>query len=323
MTTARSSDRAELALMVIGPERRERLIARYADGLSIRWGMTMDAARRYATGLVDDADPCAILALGQTWSVPDGKTLAAAELMESARATSYEVAGFTDDGMVLVGDGRLHLNQQMFTSMWLSVWPDTYTLADDEPTSPKMALPEVSEEPQQDGGDEHFDPHNLWVMVARTREDGLPLGEGLPLLGAHYRAVNWHKPEYEPSYGNSLDIPAYLAEHLADYRAGWADFREEFAGGDWLDYFNGLGECESDLAASAYLGRWLWQRVRADVVTEYGGTIKGFDVMFPWAPYYADAVFEAAPYAHPEWEIPADHPLAQCEGQTDLLFEAS
>lgn len=318
MTTARSSDRAELALMVIGPERRERLIARCADGLSIRWGMAMDAARRYATGLVDDADPAAILSAGQTWSQRDGHKLPGSEFFRCAGDTSYEVTGFTGDGMVMVGDGSLHLGTHLFASMWLTAWPDTYTLAD-EPQPPLAALPQP-DQAADEPGKEHFDPHNLWVMVSRTREDGLPVGEGLPLLGAHYRAVNWKKPEYEPSYGNALDVPVYLAEYLADYRAGWPDFREEFAAGDWLDYFNGLGECESDLAAAAYLGRWLWQRVRGDVATEYGGTVKDFDVMFPWAPYYADAVFEAAPYAHPEWEIPSDHPLAQCDGQTSLLF---
>ncbi|MEV4246997.1 hypothetical protein AB0J63_26735 [Streptosporangium canum] len=322
MTTARSSDRTELALMVIGPERRERLIARYADGLSIRWGMTMDAARRYATGLVDDADPVAILALGQTWSLPEGKTLAGAELVEVGRATSYAVAGFSDDGMVSVNDGRLHLNQQMFTNMWLTAWPDTYTLVDD-PQPPQSALSEPEEDEEDDEDEARFDPHSLWVMARRRRADRLPLGEGLPLLGTHYRAVNWHKPEYEPSYGNGLDVPAYLAEHLADYRAGWPDFRDQFNPRESLDYFNELGICEVDIAVAAYLGHWLWQRTRADVVTEYGGTVDDYDVMHMWSPTMADVVIAAAPYAHPEWEVPSDHPLAQCDGQTSLLFEAS
>lgn len=315
-----TSERAQLALMVIGPDRRERLIARYADRLSLTFGMTMPAARRYAQELVDDADPGAVLAIGQTWSQRDGKTIPGSELIKSVREKSYTVAGFTDDGMVVVGDGKLHLGTHLFTSMWLTAWPDTCDL-DEEPQPPQEPLPAEDDGDNSDEGD-RLDPRNLWVMVSRCREDGLPIGEGLPLLGVHYRAVNWKKPEYEPSYGNALDIPAYLDEHLADYRAGWSDFQAEFAGGDWLDYFNGFGACETDLAVAAYLGRWLWQRVRSDVVTEYGGTVDGYDVMFPWAPYYADAVLDAAPYAHPEWEIPADHRLAQCEGQGSLFAAA-
>lgn len=314
------TERAQLALMVIGPERRERLIVRYADGLSLTHGMTTAAARRYAQELVDDAAPGAVLAIGQTWSQEDGKVIPGSELIKSVREKSYTVAGFTDDGMVVVGDGTLHLGTHLFGGMWLTAWPDSYTL-DDEPEPPQAALPQPEEEEVHSDAD-RFDPRHLWVMVHRSSEDGLPIGEGLPILGAHYKAVNWKKPEYEPSYGNALDILAYLDEHLADYREGWADFRAQYDGGNWLDYFNGLGACEADLAVAAYLGRWLWQRVRSDVVHEYGGTVVDFDVMFAWAPYYADAVLEVAPYAHPGWEIPADHRLAQCDGQTGL-FEPS
>lgn len=316
MTSVHNAERAQLALMVIGPDRREKLVIRYADGLSLAHGMTMVAARRYAQELVDEADPGAVLAIGQTWSQRDGKAIPGGELIRSVREESYTVAGFTDDGMVVVGDGRLHLGTHLFTGMWLTAWPDTFTL-DDEPQPPQAELPDDEDDDQ--GDRERFDPHNLWIVAHRTREDGLPLGEGLPLLGADYRAVNWKKPEYEPSYGNALDIPAYLDANLDDYRAGWADFRAQYDGGNWLDYFNGLGGGEADLAVAAYLGRWLWQRVRSDVVHEYGGTVNDFDVMFPWAPYYADGVLEAAPYAHPEWEIPSDHRLAQCEGQGSLL----
>ncbi|MFG1683546.1 hypothetical protein ACGFNP_25480 [Nonomuraea sp. NPDC049269] len=313
------TERARLALIVIGPERRDRLISRYADGLVLTHGMSMNAARRYATELVDDADPGAVLSIGQTWSQRDGRSLPGGELILSVREKSYTVAGFTDDGMVEVGDGSLHLGAHLFAGMWLTGWPDTYTLADDEAQAPQAALPEPGEGDETPAGEDRFDPRSLWVMAHRSDENGLPLGEGLPLLTAHYRAVNWKKPEYEPSYGNALDVPAYLDEYLADYRAGWPDFRAQFKPGEWLDYFNGLGGCETDIAVAAYLGRWLWQRVRSDVVHEYGGTVDGFDVMFPWAPYYADAVLEAAPYADPEWEIPSDHRLAQCDGQRSLF----
>lgn len=311
-----TTERARLALMVIGPERRDRLITRYADRLSLTYGMTAESARRYTEGLADDADPAVLLAVGQTWSQPDGKILPGGELFGFAAAGSYTIVGFTGDGMVSVGDGTVHLGAHLFRGMWLTSWPDTFTL-EDEPEPPQQPIAEQPDKPTE--GEPDFDPRVLWVMAHRSREDGLPIGEGLPLLGDHYRAVNWRKPEYEPSFGNALDVPAYLEEHLADYRAGWPDFQNEFAGGDWLDYFNHLGACETDLAVAAYLGRWLWQRVRSDVVTEHGGTVNDYDVMFPWAPCYADLVLEVAQYAHPEWEIPADHRLAQCDGQADLF----
>ncbi|MEV0236929.1 hypothetical protein [Nonomuraea sp. NPDC050786] len=317
---AKQDERAQLALMVIGPERRERLITHYADGLSLAHGMSAAAARRYATELVDDADPGAVLRIGQTWTQRDGEKLPGGDVFRFAGEKSYTVVGFTDDGLVSVGDGKFHLNARLFRNMWLTAWPEEYTLIE-EPQPPQAALP-PPEEDAADGGDddeERFDPRNHWAMVHRCREDGLPTGEGLPLLGDDYRAVNWKKPEYEPCYGNALDIPAYLDKYLDDYRAGWPDFLATFKTAGWLDYFNALGACDCDVAVAAYLGRWLWQRVRSDVVAQYGGTVDEYDVMFMWAPFMADAVLEAAPYAHPEWEIPPDHPLAQCDGQADLF----
>lgn len=310
-----TTERARLALIVIGPERREQLIVRYADRLILAHGMTTTAARRYAQELVDDASPGAILAIGQTWSLRDGQQIPGSELFASARRRSHTVVGFTNDGLVSVGDGKFHLNPRLLAGMWLTAWPDTYTLAA-EPQPSQAPIFETSEQPSDN---DQFDPRRLWITAHRTNGDGLPTGEGIPLLSTHYRAVNWRKPGYPPSYGNALNVPAYLDEHLADYRAGWSDFRDQFKPREWLDYFNGLGACQADIAVAAHLGRWLWERVRADVVIEYGGTVKDFDVMFPWAPYYADAALEAAPYAHPEWEIPADHRLVQCDGQGGLF----
>jgi hypothetical protein len=310
-------------MMVIGPDRRERLIARYADGLSLRWGMTTGAARRYAAGLVDEAVPVAVLAVGQTWTQRDGEALPGGDLFRFAAEKSYTVTGFTEEGLVSVGDGKFHMNPRLFANMWLTAWPDHHTLID-EPQAPAAALPPPEEEETRDEGTDdegQFDPRNVWVTVSRA-DEAKPVPDWLPLLGDDYRAVNWRKPEYPPSYGNALDVPAYLDKHLADYRAGWPDFRDQFKTESWLDYFNEMGGCDCDIAVAAYLGQWLWQRVRSDVVAEYRGTVKDYDVMFMWGPYMADAVLEAAPYAHPEWEIPADHRLAQCEGQTSLM-EAS
>lgn len=312
------NERAQFALMVIGPARRERLITRYADGLSLRHGMSAAAARRYATGLVDDAIPAAVLAVGQTWTQRDGDALSGAGLVRSVAEKSYTVAAVTGDGLVSVCDGLRHMNPRLFQRMWLTAWPDEHTL-EDEPQPPAAALPPPEEEETSGDGEEQFDPHNLWVTVTRTRHDIPFRGDGLPLLGDHYRAVNWKKPEYPPCYGNSLDIPAYLAEHLADYRAGWPAFVDQFQRGvTSLAYFTDLGACECDIAVAAYLGSWLWQRVGSDVIAEYGGTVDDYDVMFQWGPYMADMVIEAAPYAHPEWEIPSDHRLAQCAGQMAL-----
>ncbi|MGR6921197.1 hypothetical protein ACU635_43735 [[Actinomadura] parvosata] len=317
------TERAQLALMVIGPDRRERLISSYADRLSLTHGMTAAAARRYATELVDDADSGAILRIGQTWTQRDGDSLPGAEISSSLQEKSYTVVGFTDDGLVSVGDGNLHLGAHLFARMWLTAWPPEHTLIE-EPQAPQAALAPPEEEVTGGDDEERFDPHQLWVMAHRASTDGLPRGEGLPLLGEDYQAVNWRKPEYEPSYGNVLDIPAYLGKYLTDYRAGWPDFRAQFQhqrGANVLTYFNTLGGCECDIAVAAYLGHWLWQRARSDVVTQYGGTVDDYDVMFMWGPFMADAVLEVALYAHPDWAIPADHPLARCDGQADLFSE--
>lgn len=321
----KTTDRASLAHMVIGPERAERLITRYADGLALRWGMRLEAARKYAEAVYAEAAPVMVLAPGQVWSRPDGKELpgdAIAGLLGQDPNEQWTVAGFSDDGMMVeVGRGVL-INPDIFNHLWLTAWPEQFTLNVEAPQPP--AKPIALESPGAAAGDgerdEEFDPRCVWFTAGRSDERGFRVGNGLPMLGDHYRAVNWYKPEYDPYYGNGLDVVAYLAEHLADYRAGWADFVAQWRSRDWIDHFNELdGGCECPVEVSAYLGRWLWQRVRADVVAEYGGTVDDYDVWTMWSPSKADAVIAAAPYADPEWEIPSDHPLGQCDGQLDLL----
>lgn len=328
-----TTDRAALAATVIGAERRTRLIERQADVLALEHGMPLDRARRYAGHQVDEAHAAVVLAVGQVWSRPEGVTLPGAALAGSRiAADSYTVLGFGQPGpsgqvMVQIGEGSW-VSIDTFESMWLTAWPETYTLRNEpHPLTVTGVLLEggaIEEEdaPAEEDGDagDGFDPRAVWFIAYRTGEAGFGTGEGLPLLSAPYRAVNWKKPEYEPFYGNALDVPAYIAEHLADYRAAWPDYRDRWNGEDSaFDAFNELdGGCECDVRVAAYIGWWLWQRVRSDVVAEYGGTVADFEVHHMWGPAKADAVLAAAPYADPEWEIPADHPLAQCDGQTAL-----
>lgn len=323
--TPETDERAALAGMVIGPDRRRKLIERYADGLVLKYGMTLAAASRYATAVYEVADPLMLLSVGQVWArrgcgpMP-GDTIA--DLHGRERDEAVTVTGFAGD-MVEVGKGRM-INYCAFAGMWLVSWPQDYQLDDDRPAPP--AEPIAGRSPESAGGEDgggkpEFDPRTAWFLVHRTDDRGISTGEGIPLLGQHYRARNWKKPEYEPCYGNALDIVDYLAEHLADYRAGWSDFTAtRDVRGEWFGYFNEFDDgCECGIELAAYLGHWLWRRVAADVVREYGGKADDYEVMTMWSPGKADIILAAAPYADPEWRIPPGHRLAQCDGQESLL----
>jgi hypothetical protein len=321
----KTEERAALARMVIGEERREQLIARYADRLVLKFGMRPGPARRYAEGLVDAAEPGAVLAAGQVWSKPDGVKTKGEELFRFLRDKTYTIEGFGQPGpsnqiMVKVSEGGWYA-VHVFERWWLTGWPEEHGV-DVKPQPPGAPLPDDTDPPDDDTDEDRevYAPRSVWFMVNRVK-DGLSVGEGLPLLSAPYRACNWHKPEYDPSYGNALDVVAYLETHLADYRAGWPDYRAQWKTREsvWAAFNELDSGCECDIRVAAYLGYWLWQRVRSDVVTEYGGTVDDYDVMHMWGPSKADIILAAAPYADPEWEIPPDHPLAQCQGQTGLF----
>lgn len=315
-----TNDRAALAAMVIGPERRTKLIERYADGLSLKYGMSLDAARRYATDVYESGAPQMLISIGQAWARREGKPMPGdtiADLLGREHSETVTVTGFWED-MAEIGKGSW-LNCRAFSDMWLVSWPDEYQLDDAQPAPP--AEP-ISEDPPPSGNDSEpeFNPQSMWVTVAKDEPRKTAVPDWIPLLSQFYCAVNVRKPEYSPSYANALDIPAYLERHLDDYRAGWPDFVNQWNQNEAIFHFSVLGPgCKCGVKLAAYLGHWLWQRVRSDVVTEYGGTVDDFDVHFEWGPHYADAVLKVAPYVDPEWEIPADHPLAQCDGQESLL----
>lgn len=319
-----TNDRAALADIVIGPERRTKLIERYADGLALKYGMSVEAARRYAGDVYESADPVMLLSVGQVWARREGKPLPSdtiSDLLGRQRDDTFTVTGF-EGYMVEVGKGRL-TNSHAFADMWLVSWPEEYQLDDAQPAPPAEPIrQDLPESKTDDDGEPQFDPRAVWFLIHRTNEQGISTGEGIPLLGRHYRAQNWKKPEYEPCYGNALNVVDYLAEHLTDYRAGWPEFTAtRDIRREWFGYFNELDDagCECGIELAAYIGHWLWQRVRSDVVTEYGGTVDDYEVVQMWSPSKADVILAAAPYADPEWQIPADHPLSQCEGQESLL----
>lgn len=321
--TDHADERAALAHMVIGPERAEKILTQEADGIALRHGMRLDRARKYAQACFDEGLPETIIRVGQVWARRDGTTVPSDQilgLLGREAAESFTVEGF-DGEMVHVGSGH-YMNVMLFKVLWLVAWPETFTLDDDAPKPPGEPIQDDDEDADDDEG-ERFDPRQLWTMSYRSadwkREAPTPF---LPLLGDHYTAVNIYKPELEPGYSNLLDVPAYLAEHLADYRAGWPDWLAQSTG-EWVDHFNALdGGCECGIEVASYLGHWLWQRLRSDVVTEHGGTVDEYDCGFTWSPGMADVVLEVAPYADPEWDVPPDHPLALCDGQ-DSLFEVT
>jgi hypothetical protein len=311
-----TDEQMTLADMVIGPKRRERLISRYADQIAIKYGMSDSAARQYATDLYEDGATEMILAVGQVWAKREGFSLPAEQVFNAIRGEredTFTVAGFTGY-MVDVGQGRA-INHILFANMWLVAWPEEYQLAEEEPVIDEGSGGDVQAE--QEAG---ISPQAFGVIVQRQGAPGGPMPMWLPLIGGFYQAANIHPPHTPPSYVNILDIPAYLDHHLADYRAGWPDFRDQYSPSGPCEYFNAFEvPCECDVVLAAYLGHWLWQRVRTDAVNEHGGNVGDYQALFEWAASYADLVLAVAPYADPEWELPADHRLAQCEGQESLL----
>ena len=179
--------------------------------------------------------------------------------------------------------------------------------------------------------EERFDPCALPVMVQReaeikasveraragaARQRCLP--RWLPMLSPHYRS---HPGKCGNCYVVTLDVPAYLATHLVNYRAGWPDFLEQWKPEEaWL-HFNELdGEgCDVAVEVAAYMGHWPRNAARGDVVREHGGNVGDYDVAFPWGTSHADAVLAVCPLADPRSELPPDHPAAQCDGQGTLL----
>jgi hypothetical protein len=315
-----TDEQMKLADMVIGPERRERLINRYADQLALKYGMDALAARRYATSVYEAGATEMLLAVGQVWAKREGYELPAEQLFIAAtgkREGAYTVAGF-QGAMVDVGHGTA-INYTLFANMWLVAWPEEHQLPKDEVWLGYGADGATDGDVLADRG-VSVDPEAFGVIAQREAEFGKPMPEWLPLIGGFYQAANIHLPQHPPCYVNVLDIPAYLDHHLADYRAGWSDFRDQYRPGDGVEYFNAYeAPCECDSIVAAYLGHWLWQRVRADAASEYGGNVGDYMVMFEWAASHADAVLAVAPYADPAWELPADHRLAQCDGQGSLL----
>lgn len=124
------TEQATLADMVIGPERRKRLIERYADGLALEYGMTLDAARRYATDVYEDGHANIRLAIGQVWTKREGKPVPGGDLLKRwfGEGAMYTVLGFAGD-MVQIGQSpRVLLHASQFEDMWLVSWPEEYQL---------------------------------------------------------------------------------------------------------------------------------------------------------------------------------------------------
>jgi hypothetical protein len=310
---------------IVGPQRRAQLIEAYADRLVLDIGMSFEQARRYAASIWPDVT--VLIGIGQVWRrIGDARR---GDMPPLSGDSTEEVTIEAIDrwsGMVDVGQGR-HLNLTAYLTLRyeLVAWPPECPAVPPEPLlAPAASLPQ----PEEQGGsddEEEFSPHQLFVLAHRNGppqdDDGhaeRPHGpRWLPILADHFQSVPTRCPG---CYMVWLDTVAYLRTHLADYRVGWPDWLDLWRPGDVWEYFNEWGRgFVTDIEVAAYLGHWLWARIRAHVVAEHGPQEDGYSVVFMWAGHMADAIIDAYPYADPRRELPPDHELMQGPGQLSLL----
>jgi hypothetical protein len=317
---------------VIGTERKAKLIQLAADRVALQYGMTLADAVRYVEQTWPE--PAYVVAIGQVWRRRAGlKRSAMQDLMGHAEQEAVTVTGIDRfERMVDVGGGR-HINFDMFLphEYDLVAWSDEFVPGVDDPQPPAASQP-PPEEQETEGDDDEDDPRALPVLVQLQSEldqymrltaeekkaKGGCLPRWLPMTGDGYRSI---PGRCGTCYIVTLDVPAYLAMHLGAYRAGWPDFRDAYRSKDAMDYFNELAaeEYDVDVVHAAYLGKWLWDRLRGDVVREHGGNVDDYDVGFMWGTYKAWRVAEVCPLIDPACELPVDHPLLQCDNQETLF----
>lgn len=175
--------------------------------------------------------------------------------------------------------------------------------------------------------DETYNPHSTFVIVNPNQPPEPGKLDFLPVQGSAF-TIRPGRDGTTPFV--FLDVPAYLRQHLADYREGWKDWLEEWERlPDWgaLAYFNDYsdGPPPSDPTidlpgdVAAYLGAWLWQRLVVDVVTQHGGKPEDYQVSFAWTPWMANHVAVIVPEVDPRMALPDNHPLVTHPAQGELL----
>ncbi len=323
--------------LIVGAARKQGLIEAAADRMVLAGLFSRrDQAIRYATQMWPD--PTILVSRGQVWQLRGP-----AQLGDMPGATGTVDTTVTIDvvdryqQMVGVGGGR-YLNYAVYlTSRYRLVdWPADLPVSDGahhDPQPPGASLPPPEEQNTDDGEDDKFDPHSVFVLIQdkaqleayyKRRLAGGPAGHGTcwkPMTRPHWRS----QPTTCPTcYVTSIDSLSYLADpvNLDNYRSGWGDFVATFDRRDaFLDYFNMISPdgFETDVVVAAYLGHWLWQSVRGEVVAEHGGTVESWDAGFMWAGFMADRIIAEFPLADPTVDLPANHPLIQCDGQETIF----
>lgn len=311
---------------IVGPQRRAQLIEAYADRLVLDVGMSFEQARRYAASIWPDVT--VLIGVGQVWRrIGDARR---GDMPPLSGDSTEEVTIEAIDrwsGMVDVGQGR-HLNITAYLTQRyeLVAWPPECPAVPPEPLSaPAASLPQPEEQGSSDD-EEEFNPRGLFLLIHRDggpdHDDGHsprhPHGpRWLQVLADHYTSTPTRCPG---CYVVRLDVVGYLRANLADYRAGWPDWLDLWRPDSVWECFNEIGmPYDTDPAIGGYMGRWLWDRISADVLAEYGGRRDDYSIVFMWAGHMADAIIDACPYADPTVELPPDHELMQGPGQLSLL----
>lgn len=310
--------------VIVGPDRRRQLIAAFADRLVLETSMPLGRAVAYGEQVWPDR--AVLLAPGQVWElIGEVRQSDIGAIMQVPATLTIERA---DPGaMVDMGGGR-HLHpDHLWTRYRLVDWP-AHLPAIVEPQEPVgEPIPEPDEE---EPDEEQFDPRGMFVAVHPAidpdpkgpRPDHPPY---MPMVGEHYRSRDGFLRGCTCCFLVTLDVIEYLRAGLANYRDGWADYRDGWRRQDALFAFNEMtfDGYDTDTAVAAYLGHWLWESIRGDVVREHGGTVDDYDTMFMWGGHLADVVIEAFAYADPRVELPVDHDLMQCPGQQTLFDPAA
>lgn len=308
---------------IVGSQRRAQLVEAAADRIVLEVGMPWDRARGYADSIWPDIT--VLIGVGQVWRRigPQRPSDIGAVLGHDDEVVTITAID-RREGMVEVGEGRwLNLHLTLPVRYRLETWPAECPAVPPEPVGPPAASCPPPEEQECSDDEEPFNPHGVFVMIHHdVREDNhsaRPHGpRWLPMMSEHYRSQPTRCPG---CYMTTVDTAAYLSANLLDYRAGWPDFADRWRPADAWGYFNEINSSgyETDTSVAAYLGHWLWERIRADVVREHGGTVTDYTIMFMWGGHLADAVLDANPYADPRVELPPDHDLMQGPGQGSLL----
>ncbi len=324
-----TDDHARAVDDIIGPERKRQLLERARDLYVLGLGTSVE----HATQLAEGQWPSAFMyvAVGQVWRRRGPIQTGDIGYWSGAGTEEVTIAAVDrNTHMADIGGGRqVEYTFYLPHRYELASWPAEFPAIVESPQPPGVPIAETATEPEDDEDDD-ADPHHLYVCV--QREGAYAEARAARESGdkdAHTPLLRMSAPGYTSTPGKcgnchvvTLDLVAYLRMHLDDYRAGWANWAELWSPKDAWMAFNEIGRpYESDTVVGAYLGSWMHDRLRADVVNEHGGRMADYFTSFTWSGHYADAVLAAFPPADPRIELHPDHDLMQCPGQLSIFDE--